>query len=61
MKNIMTLAEVAERLRVSPSMARRWAILGQLPHFRIGRLFRFDEADVDAWIEKSIATGEKAE
>jgi excisionase family DNA binding protein len=34
----------------------RWAELGEIPHFKIGRLVRFSEEDVEAF----VANGRRA-
>lgn len=54
-KTILTIKEVAARLHCSDSMIRKLAQLGKFPHFRIGKLWRFDESEVDAWIEANSA------
>lgn len=44
MSRLLTAAEVADRLRVSPREIQRLAAAGRLPGaFRVGRLWRFDE------------------
>ena len=60
-KTILSLEQVAKRLRCSPSMIRKEAQLGLIPFFRIGKLYRFDAEDLDRWIEAATtgkATGE---
>lgn len=47
--------EVAERLNVHPSTVRRWRLDGVGPRFlRIGKLYRYPSADLEAWIAESI-------
>ena len=45
----LTVAEVADRLRVSEPLVRRWARTGELPSIKLpGRgMFRFRTEDVD--------------
>lgn len=45
---MMTVAELAARLNVSPETVRRMCHSGKWPHSRIGRLFRFSEAHYEA-------------
>jgi excisionase family DNA binding protein len=54
-ENILTLAEVSSRLKVS----ERWTYektrrrcLNPLPAIRIGRFLRFNWADVSAWLRQ---------
>ena len=39
---IMTMIEVADFFRVNTKTIRDLAIKGELPHFRIGKLYRFE-------------------
>lgn len=48
---MMTVAEVAARLRVSQQTVRRWAATGQLPAARLpGGRMRFEWSAVEAFI-----------
>ncbi len=48
---LMTLEEVADRLKVSIFTVRRWIHQGELPAYRIGRGWRIGSADLDKWLE----------
>jgi excisionase family DNA binding protein len=51
-KNIMTIEEVAEELRLSTIQIRRLIREQGLPHFRISeRRFLIDRADLEEWLE----------
>ena len=57
---ILTLPEVAELLRVHPITVYRMIKQGRLPSFRIGRVLRFDSAQLEDWLrarEIKAATG----
>ena len=54
---LLTPREVAERLAVSTSMVRKLTALGDLPVIRIGRLPRYDEREVYAFVERHRAGG----
>ncbi|OIP21890.1 hypothetical protein AUK22_11150 [bacterium CG2_30_54_10] len=41
---------VAEFLGVSPVTVRTWVAEGSIPHYRIGKLLRYDEKDIAAWL-----------
>ncbi len=49
---LLTTRQVADRLGLSPeTVLRRWRA-GELPGFRLGsNVLRFDEAELDAWLE----------
>ncbi|MCY3805762.1 MAG: helix-turn-helix domain-containing protein [bacterium] len=46
----MTVAEVAELMRVSTMTVYRLIKAGDLPAVRFGKSYRIDEADVDAYL-----------
>ncbi len=50
-ETLMDIKEVASYLRVKDSTVYTWAQEGKLPAFRLGRLWRFRRADLDAWLE----------
>jgi excisionase family DNA binding protein len=52
---LLTSREVAGRLAVSVSMVRKLARRGELKAVYIGRLPRFDEGDVAAYLERRCA------
>jgi excisionase family DNA binding protein len=49
---LLTVAEVAERLRLHPITIRRHIKSGLLPAVRIGRAVRVRSVDVEAWAGK---------
>lgn len=52
---LLTIEEVAELLRVSVSWVygkTRRRTMDRIPGFRLGKYWRFREADVIAWIER---------
>jgi excisionase family DNA binding protein len=50
-QTLRTADEVAERLRVPKTWVYRAAREGYLPSVRCGRYRRFDDRDVDRWID----------
>jgi excisionase family DNA binding protein len=50
-RKILTVEEVAEIRKTTPSAIRLLAWRGQIPHFKSGRRLLFDEAEVFAWLE----------
>ncbi len=46
-----TVLDVASLLSVRPSTVYQWASLGEIPHYRLGRIVRFKRKDLEAWVE----------
>jgi excisionase family DNA binding protein len=58
---LATRKEVAQFLRVSVQRMEQWAHRGKGPRFtKVGRLVRYDWADVEKWLTAQEAGGEKA-
>ena len=55
----VTVNQVAEWLAISPLTVRRMAASEALPAFRVGRVLRFDPADVTAYLARNRSGGEK--
>lgn len=52
MAEYLTVEDVAELVRVSPSTVHWWAHVGRGPRsFRVGKRRLYAKADVEAWIE----------
>ena len=51
---IMTVAEVAEYLRVDPDSVYRLIHEGQIRPLRVGRVMRVTRAEVGRWIEEQL-------
>lgn len=54
---LVDASEIAARLGVPKSWVLESARSGAMPCVRLGRYVRFDDADVDAWIEKCKQPG----
>ena len=50
-ERLLTAEQLAERLGVPAKWPLAQARAGILPCVRLGRYVRFDEADVEAWLE----------
>lgn len=48
----LTVAEVAEILKLNPQTVRNWIDRGELPALRIGRRVRIRRAEFDRFIEQ---------
>lgn len=49
---IMTIKEVAEYLKIKEVTAYSLAAKGEIPGFKVGGSWRFDKADIEAWIQE---------
>ena len=54
---LLTAEEVAERLRVPRSWVYRQAREGRLPVVDLGRYRRFDEGELERWLEARARDG----
>ncbi len=50
MPKLMTTREVAKYLKLHEITVGKHAAKGQIPAFRIGKLWRFDKDVIDEWI-----------
>lgn len=50
---LLTASEVARQLRVSDALVYRWASEGVIGSVRSGRVVRFRQAHVDAFVAKN--------
>lgn len=57
MTEMLTTADVAEKLHVTPATVYRWAQSGTIPSTRIGRILRFRLEDIEALSSHGIALG----
>jgi excisionase family DNA binding protein len=55
-EEFLTVAEVAERLRLNQQTVRNWLDAGKLPAVRIGRRVRILRSDYDALVGQSYRT-----
>jgi excisionase family DNA binding protein len=49
---LLTLADVAKYLKIAERTAYQWVKDGRLPGFKLGNAWRFDRADIEAWVQK---------
>lgn len=54
---VLTISEVAEYLKVAERTIYRLAAAKKLPAFKVGGMWRFSRADIDAWIKQQSAMG----
>jgi len=63
---MLTLKEIAERLKLHPNTLRRYVKQGKLPAMKFGRVWRVEEWDLNKFLEerkriKEIKSGDEAE
>lgn len=54
---LLTAVDVAERLAVSQSTVRMWVSRNEIPYIRLGRLVRFRQEEVEAWLQARESCG----
>ena len=52
MENLIGIREVAQKLGAKESTIRAWVFQRRIPHVRVGRLVKFRESEIEAWVEK---------
>ena len=60
MSSVLTLAEVADYLRVHPSTIYRMLRKQQIPAFKVGSDYRFNQELIDRWRFGGEATAKSA-
>ena len=58
--SLLTVAEVAEVLKLNPQTVRNWIDQGSLPAFRVGRRVRILRSDLEQFLEASRTPAPKA-
>jgi predicted DNA-binding transcriptional regulator AlpA len=57
MEDLLTAKEIAQKLSIRSSTVYSWAHIGFIPHVRMGKCIRFEEARVVQWIQKRRVNG----
>ena len=57
-KEILTLKETAQYLRVHPRTIHRMVVANKLPHFRVGTRYRFLKSVLIQWMWEKTNKGE---
>lgn len=56
-ESFLTVAEVAEMLKLNPQTVRNWIDQGSLPAVRVGRRVRILRSDFDRLVEEGYRSG----
>jgi excisionase family DNA binding protein len=57
---VLTVRDLAELLRVDEKTIYRMAQRGELPGFKVSGSWRFEDADIRAWIESRKRMGARS-
>ena len=52
MKKLIGVKELAEYLDIKVDTIRSWVWMKKIPYYKIGRLVKFDIAEIDKWLEE---------
>lgn len=52
MPQLLTAQEIAGQLQVHIETIYQWVSQKRIPYVKVGRATRFDQKDIDNWIEK---------
>ena len=50
-EDLLTVAQVAEMLQVSPKTIYMWCDLRIIPHYRLGGTIRFKVKEIEEWLK----------
>lgn len=56
MKELFTVQELAEYLKMNPSILRGKARKGEIPAIKVGRQFRFDKEQIETWLSRNTVS-----
>ena len=51
----LSVAEIASHLGVKPDTVYKWLAQNRIPAHKVGRLWKFDKAEVDRWVKSGSA------
>lgn len=57
----LSVEEIAQHLGLSKETIYRWLEKGKIPSHRVGRQWKFQASEVDAWVRNGNATSLKSE
>ena len=52
MKKLINIKKLAEYLDTKVSTIYSWIHMKQIPHYKVGRLVKFDVAEIDKWLQE---------
>lgn len=51
MENLMTIADVAEKMNLTEAAIRRYVLKKTIPYFKVGAAVRFLPSEVEEWFK----------
>ena len=51
MNKFLNVPQLAEKLVVSTKTVYGWILLKKVPYYKVGRLVRFDENEINDWLK----------
>ncbi len=57
MDEILTIDEIAARLKVSPWTIRAWRSMGYIPYFKLRGVIRFRMSEIEKWLRRNERAG----
>ena len=55
----LSVEEIAFHLGIKKDTAYKWVAKKHMPAHKVGRLLKFDKAEIDAWVKSGAASREK--
>lgn len=52
MKKLLSVKELSEKLGIAVETIYVWTSMKQIPYYKVGRLVRFNEDEIEQWLEK---------
>ena len=57
MEKLLTIKQLSELLQVSPKTIYQWTHIGFIPHYKLPKGVRFNESDINKWIQHKRIKG----
>ncbi len=59
-QDLLTVEDLCRWLKVPKATVYDWTHTGVIPHYKLGRLVRFDPQEIEAWLEARRIRGRRA-
>lgn len=53
MREVLTIAEASNYLRVNKATIYKLAQQGSMPAFKVGKVWRFKRGEIEAWVDEN--------